>query len=247
MPDFGRERIRLPKVETLDTCGPGIPDGDIRGYKLVLPPREMQDAFARDTELVRVRKPRVRLPDYGGRSSATRAILPHADHFGNPDDEREALMLSPLPGYGSGGSATFVAVREAAPYFLEVEEEWFYGNLDVFGSEAQYDRRFRITEEEYFECFKPGGYRNVVGAVLARHPRFDKTITRLNILGYAIRGPTADDVMKDLMERCRGMYLEEKWDDIELIGLNNSRLLHGRKWGPKTPRQRNFGRLTAKR
>lgn len=242
MPDTGSERVRLPQVVTLESCGPSRAAGKLNGYKVVSVANDLRIAFAQGADVVRVQYPLERLPDYGGRSSGKQAILPHVDHFGDPDDPREVLFLSKLAECAEAGSPTVIADRAAAPLFLAVEEEWFLGNRDLFGNERNYDLRFKILKGEYDRCFdEASGYEQVVQDVLSRNPGFDPTITRLNILGYLMRGPSADDVMRDVMERCKGTYVEESWEDVELIALRNSLLLHGRKYGPRTPRQRNFG------
>ena len=240
MPDIGS--VRLPKVDTIDTCGPFLPHGEINGYKVVKAADDFRERFLRGADVVRVRRLTHRPPDYQGRNSGKRAILKHADHFGDPNDPRWMLVLSKLQGQEANGSPTLIATRDAAPFFLDIEKGWFLFKRTTFGAERNYDKRFRISREEYNLCFDdPRGYARIVNTLLCRYPRFDRTITELNVLGYLMRGPHADDVMRDVMERCAGMYIEETWDDIELIGLNNSTLVHGRKWGIATRRQRNFG------
>ncbi len=249
MPNFIQEcdASDLPKAVTLPTCNFPIVEGNVDGYKVLTLPQELRKIFdEEDASVVRINSLTIAhaIPDYGGRGSGEHfSLLPHQDHSDPYNDPRRFLMLSKLTD-GARGSSTLIMTPDVAATLLPLEEVWIKddGRREMIGKERSYDPRFHITQEQYDCCFdEKGGYERVIASVAGHSRSRERVLTvRLGILGFLIRGSCADEVMRELVEKCQDQFLEERWDYGGIVIMDNRRVFHARLGGNSPPLQRNF-------
>lgn len=243
---ISRDTPDLPKVVTLETCEFPIIEGDVAGYKVLSLPQELRTHFTRGAHVIRVNSREVAkaIPDFGGKGSGeNHSLLPHQDHLVPTGDKRQYLMLTKHTDTLRGAS-TIMWMPHIAETLIPLEEEWIQDKARrrVLANERRYDPRFKITERQYDRCFDtPHGYEQVIAEVAGRQPSKERMrAVRLGILGYLMRGPSADEVMAHILQTCQGMYYEETWEAGGVVIINNPTVFHGRRGANIPALQRNF-------
>lgn len=235
------------KVITLDTCDFPIAKGDVAGYTVLHLPEHLRKLFdERGADVVRINSLKVArtIPDFGGKGSGEDySLLPHQDHLDPHGDARRFLMLTKLS-EGARGSSTLMMKPQTAASMIPLEEVWLRDDARraIIARERKYDVRFRITEEQYHRCFdEKGGYEHVVTTVTGKNATHKRALAvRLGILNYLIRGPHTDEVMRDIVKKFEGAFIEERWDQGGIVILDNPKIFHARFGGNTPPLQRNF-------
>lgn len=231
-----------PRVALLELSEFPIRERKVGTYNVLWLPAPIRAAFDRGADLVRVTSVHV-ITDFGGKTTGEQhSLLFHQDHM-NPRDRRRFLMLTRRGGSVRGGRTLAITPR-TAKRVLAIEERRFADPVlrMRLGNERAYDRRFRISEQEYHRCFDTAaGYEHAVSAYLKRHPQVrDELCVRLGILGYLIRGPYADLLMQDLLNHLGDEYFAESWTEPGTLIIDNRAVYHAR-WGGNQPSlQRNF-------
>jgi hypothetical protein len=235
----------LPKAVELKTCEFPIVEGNVNGYQTIELPQGLRKIFDQQhAHVVRVSSIGLAktIPDYGGKASGDNySLLPHQDHLNPAGDRRRFLMLSKLTD-GARGSTTLIIMPGVAAAMLSDVEAWVKNDSRraQIGAERNYDKRFRITEQQYNDCFDDkNGYERAVAAVMERG-RGQEFSARLGIMGYLVRGLNADKVMGEITDKFRGKFYQEKWESGGMVIIDNSRVFHARLGGNKPALKRNF-------
>lgn len=239
--------LDLPKLVSFETCEFPVVEDVVGGYKVLQLPQSLRRVFdEEDASVVRINSTEVAnaIPDFGGRSSGDNfSLLPHQDHLDPTGDRRRFLMLSKRWD-GARGSKTLIMMPSVADRVLPHVESWIKdaARRKRIGAERSYDVRFLITREQYDSCFDDeNGYEAAVSALAGNEPGTEvRRAVRLGILGYLMRGATADEVMREVVSTCNGMILEERWDRGGVVIIDNRRVFHARLGGNTPPLQRNF-------
>ena len=235
------------KVVLLEQCAFPIVQSEVAGYKVLMLPEELRRLFDEGrASVVRINSIEVAnmIPDFGGRGSGeSHGLLPHQDHLDPSGDQRRFLMLSKGTN-GARGASTLILNPSVAAAMLPYVQIWLTNSARrlILGNERAYDRRFLISPEQYNSCFDvDGGYEQVIATVLGANATAQRELAvRLGILGYLMRGPSADCSMQELMEAFPGTFYEERWEQGGVVIIDNPRVFHARMGGNNPPLQRNF-------
>ncbi len=237
----------LPKLVTLASCDFPIVESELNGFKVLTLPDRLRGLFMEEgAHVVRINSIALAqsLPDYGGKASGEHySLLPHQDHLDNVQDRRRYLVLSKTTD-GARDASTIIMRPDTAREVLSLEERFFKNKRRraVLGRERCYDPRFLISEEQYHSCFDTDdGYEQVVCDVQAAHGAFSQELAvRLGLLGYLVRGPSADQVLRLLMRHHTAQFLMEPWETGGVVIIDNPNVFHARFGGNYPPLKRNF-------
>ena len=168
------------------------------------------------------------LPDFGGKSSGTMGVLHlHQDNFGDLEDMKRFLLLANIDD-APRGAPTLIARPDAARLILPTEYEAFKTLRTTLGKERAYDGRFKISERQYDRCFDTEhGFDDLVAELLGQHD-IDAYRLKLNVLVYLMRGPTAETIMRQILERYGHFLYAETWETTKVCIIDNTKVFHAK-------------------
>lgn len=237
-----REGEAIPplKVKVLEHCDFPMVERDLDGYKVLVLPPSIQNIFDKegyDALRINSRELGEKFPQYGGKTTEGRSLLPHQDHA--PNDQRRFLALSKISGE-ERDSTTYLVQPEIVRRALPEIQGYLDAHRDTLQTSFAYLPSSQVSEKDLISCFESGGLDRLVEKTTGKNADANmKLFAYAGILGYLITGKDADALVEQFLKEHEKEIVTEEWKTDGTLIIDNSKVFHGRR-GPNNPLKRNW-------